>query len=127
MRKRIAEIAEPELIALLRRGLEGEADRVWFRAGCAPLATGHGWARKLPFRQLLAEDVEAVAGILLAQSFVPERLAADPTDAAHELPLLCELRGEALLEARFALQEGALVVVVEIARPLELTAGLDSF
>src|SRR4029453_6187992 len=103
-------------LGLLRQGLQEEADRIWFRAGCAPLAVGHGFARKLAFRQLAPEDVAAVAELLLRESYVPECLAEDPADAGHELPVLCELPGEAILETRIGREEGGLVVMVEIAR-----------
>ena len=53
-------IGEPEVRGLLVEGLESEADRVWFRPGSAPLAVGHGFTRKLAFRQLAADDVEAI-------------------------------------------------------------------
>jgi hypothetical protein len=120
-------IAEAEVLELLREGLESEADRVWFRPGCAPLAVGHGFARKLTFRQLAGDDVDAVALLLLLQGYVPESLSDDPVDAAHGLPLLCELPGQAILEARLAREEGELVVMVEIARPLEFPAELEFF
>lgn len=120
-------IAEAEVLELLRQGLQGEADRVWFRAGCAPLAVGHGFAKPLRFRQLAAEDVDAVAELLLLQGYVPESLCEDRCDAAHALALLCELPGEAILESRLLREEDALVVVVEIARPLEFPAELEIF
>jgi hypothetical protein len=122
-----ARIDESELMALVREGIDWDADRLWFRAGCLPLATGHGWAEPLPYRQLAADDVEAVAGHLLRGGFVPERLAGDRTDAAHELPLLTELPGEALLETRIARDGAELVVLVEIARPLPRGDALGSF
>lgn len=111
-------IDEPDLMTLVREGLVREADRLWFRAGCLPLASGHGWAEPLPYRQLAADDVEAVAGLLLQHGFVPERLAEHPADAAHALPLVAELPGEAVLETRLARDGADLVVLVEIARPL---------
>jgi hypothetical protein len=127
MPKRLARIEEREVLGLLREGLAQEADRIWFRPGCAPVAVGHGFARKLAFRQLAAEDVGVVAELLLRESYVPERLAEDPTDAAHELPVLCELRGEAILETRLAREEAGLVVMVEIARPIEFPEELEIF
>jgi hypothetical protein len=127
MPERLARIEEREVLGLLREGLAQEADRIWFRPGCAPLAVGHGFARKLRFRQLLSEDVGAVAELLLRESYVPERLADDPADVAHELAVLCELRGEAILETRLAREEGGLVVMVEIARPLEFPEELEFF
>jgi hypothetical protein len=120
-------IGEDEVLGLLREGLDHEADRVWFRVGCAPLAVGHGFARKLPYRQLAAEDVAAVAELMLYQGYVPDRVAEDPADAAHELAVLCELPGEAILETRLAREEGQLVVMVEIARPLEFPEELELF
>jgi hypothetical protein len=120
-------IAETEVLELLREGVAHEADRIWFRAGCAPLAVGHGFARKLPFRQLAAEDVAAVAELMLRQGYVPDCVAEDPVDAAHELPVLCELAGEAILETRLGSEEGGLVVMVEIARPLEFPEELEIF
>lgn len=120
-------IGEAEVLELLRQGLYGEADRVWFRPGCAPLAVGHGFARPLRFRQLAAEDVDAVAELLLLQGYVPETLSEDRSDAAHAIPLLCELPGEAILESRLLREGDALVVIVEIARPLEFPAELELF
>jgi hypothetical protein len=120
-------IGEGEVLELLREGLESEADRVWFRPGCAPLAVGHGFARKLAFRQLAADDVDAVAELLLAQGYVPESLSEDRADAAHALALLCELPGQAILETRLAREGAELVVMVEIARPLEFPAELEFF
>jgi hypothetical protein len=120
-------IGEDDVLGLLREGLANEADRVWFRVGCAPLAVGHGFVRKLPFRQLAAEDVAAVAELMLYQGYVPDCVAEDPTDAAHELLVLCELPGEAILETRLAREDGDLVVMVEIARPLEFPEELEFF
>ena len=120
-------IGEDDVLGLLREGLANEADRVWFRVGCAPLAVGHGFVRSLPFRQLAAEDVAAVAELLLFQGYVPDCVAEDPADAAHALPLLCELPGEAILETRLAREDGDLVVMVEIARPLEFPEELEFF
>ncbi len=120
-------IGEPEVRGLLVEGLESEADRVWFRPGSAPLAVGHGFTRKLAFRQLAADDVEAIAELLLLEGYVPESLAEDAADAAHGLPLLCELPGQAILETRLARDGDDLVVMVEIARPLEFPAELDFF
>jgi hypothetical protein len=120
-------IGEPEVRELLVEGLESEADRVWFRPGCAPLAVGHGFTRKLAFRQLAAEDVEAVAELLLLEGYVPEALADDAADAAHGLPLLCELPGQAILETRLTRDGDDLVVMVEIARPIEFPAELEFF
>jgi hypothetical protein len=120
-------IGEDEVLGLLREGLDHAADRVWFRVGCAPLAVGHGFARKLPFRQLAAEDVAAVAELFLFQGYVPDCVAEDPVDAAHELPVLCELPGEAILETHLAREDGDLVVMVEIARPLEFPEELEFF
>jgi hypothetical protein len=120
-------IGEDDVLGLLREGLDHEADRVWFRVGCVPLAVGHGFARKLPYRQLAAEDVAAVAELMLYQGYVPDRVALDPADAAHELHVLCELPGEAILETRLAREEGELVVMVEIARPLEFPEELELF
>jgi hypothetical protein len=122
-----ARIDESELMALVREGIDWDADRLWFRAGCLPLATGHGWAEPLPYRRLAADDVEAVAGHLLRGGFVPDRLAGDRTDAAHALPLLTELPGEALLETRIERDGAALVVLVEIARPLPRADAMESF
>jgi hypothetical protein len=127
MQEAAARIDEPELMALVREGIGWDADRLSFRAGCMPLASGHGWAEPLPFRQLAADDVEVVAGVLLREGFVPQRLADDPADAAHPLPLLAELPGEALLETRL-LRDGAdLVVLVEIARPLSRPDAIEFF
>lgn len=123
----LARIGESEVLLLLRQGLDGAADRIWFRSGCAPLAIGHGFVRKLAFRQLAADDVSAVAELLLLQGYVPDALLEDPVDAAHEIPLLCELRGEAILETRLMSHEGELAVLVEIARPLEFPGELDFF
>ena len=120
-------IGEQDVLGLLREGLANQADRVWFRAGCAPLAVGHGFARALAFRQLAAEDVAVVAELMLFQGYVPDCVAEDPVDAAHELPVLCELPGEAILETRLAREDGELVVMVEIARPLEFPEELEFF
>jgi|GEM_PF-6078676 len=111
-------IDEPDFVALVREGLAREADRLWFRAGCLPLASGHGWAEPLPYRQLAADDLDALARVVLRQGFVPSRLADDVTDAAHALPLVAELPGEALLETRLVRDDGDLVILIEIARPL---------
>ncbi len=121
----LARIGEVEVLGLLREGLREEADRIWFRAGCAPLAVGHGFARPLAFRQLAAEDIAAVAELLLRESYVPECLAADPAEAGHELPVLCELPGEAILETRMGREDEGLVVMVEIARPLAFPDELE--
>src|SRR5262245_29813068 len=86
----LARMSESEVLSVLRAGLDGDADRVWFRPGCAPLAVGHGFVRTLAFRQLAGEDVDAVAELLLGQSYVPEALLDDGCDAAHELPILAE-------------------------------------
>ena len=123
----LARIGEDEVLELLQAGLDQQADRVWFRPGCAPLAVGHGFARKLAFRQLAADDVAAVAELLLLQGYVPDSLLEDPVDAAHEIPMLCELPGQAILETRLACEGGELVVMVEIARPLEFPAELEFF
>ena len=123
----LARIGENEVLGLLQEGLDHEADRVWFRPGCAPLAVGHGFVRTLAFRQLAADDVEAVAELLLLQGYVPEALLEDPVDAAHAIPMLCELPGQAILETRLAREDGELVVMVEIARPLEFPAELEFF
>jgi hypothetical protein len=120
-------IAESEVLGLLREGLEGEADRIWFRSGHAPLAIGHGFIRKLAFRSLAADDVAAVAELMLLQGYVPAALCDDPTDAAHEIPMLCELPGQAILETRLVTEGTELAVLVEIARPLEFPAELDFF
>jgi hypothetical protein len=125
MRRTPSRIGEADVLGLLREGLQDEADRIWFRAGCAPLAVGHGFARALAFRQLAADDVAAVAELLLRESYVPERLADDPSEAGHELPVLCELPGEAILETRIAREDGSLVVMVEIARPLVFPEELE--
>jgi hypothetical protein len=125
MRGTPSRIGEADVLGLLREGLRDEADRIWFRAGCAPLAVGHGFARSLAFRQLAADDVAAVAELLLRESYVPERLADDPSDAGHELAVLCELPGEAILETRIAREDGSLVVMVEIARPLVFPEELE--
>lgn len=127
MRAMLERIGEDDVLDLLREGLANEADRVWFRAGCAPLAVGHGFARKLPFRQLAAEDVAAVAELMLYQGYVPDCIAEDPADAAHALPVLCELPGEAILETRLVREDEGLVVMVEIARPLEFPEELEFF
>jgi hypothetical protein len=118
-------IGEADVLGLLREGLRDEADRIWFRAGCAPLAVGHGFARALAFRQLAADDVAAVAELMLRGSYVPQRLADASADAGHELPVLCELPGEAILETRIAREDGGLVVMVEIARPLVFPEELE--
>jgi hypothetical protein len=123
----VERMGEQELLELLREGVAHQADRVWFRVGCAPLAVGHGFVRKLPFRQLAAEDVDTVAEILLREGYVPQCLADDPTDAAHALPLLGELPGEAILDTRLGRDEDGLVVMVEIARPLEFPEEIDFF
>ena len=120
-------IAESEVLGLLREGLEGEADRIWFRSGHAPLAIGHGFIRKLAFRSLAADDVAAVAELMLLQGYVPDALCDDPTDAAHEIPMLCELPGQAILETRLVTEGTELAVLVEIARPLEFPSELDFF
>jgi len=120
-------IAESEVLGLLREGLEGEADRIWFRSGHAPLAIGHGFIRKLAFRSLAADDVAAVAELMLLQGYVPAALCDDPTDAAHEIPMLCELPGQAILETRLVTEGTELAVLVEIARPLEFPAEIDFF
>jgi hypothetical protein len=123
----VARIDEPELMALVREGIEWDADRLWFRPGCLPLASGHGWAEPLPYRQLAAEDVEAVAGLLLREGSVPARLCDDRADAAHALPLLTELPGEAVLETSIAREGAGLVVLVEIARPLPRAEAVEFF
>jgi hypothetical protein len=123
----LGRIAEEEVLGLLQEGLESEADRVWFRPGCAPLAVGHGFVRTLAFRQLGADDVAAVAELLLLQGYVPEALSENPVDAAHPIPMLCELPGQAILETRLSCEDGDLVVMVEIARALEFPAELDFF
>jgi hypothetical protein len=125
MAEALGRLGEGELMALLREGLRGGADTVYFRAGCAPLAAGHGFASKLSFRQLAAEDVEAVAAALLLRCHVPERAAVDPADVAHALAVLCELPGEALLETRVARDGSDLVVAVDLARPLGAAAEAD--
>jgi hypothetical protein len=125
--RKAARIDEPELMALLRESIGWDADRLWFRAGCLPLASGHGWAEPLPYRQLAADDIEAVAGLLLHHGFVPERLAEHPADAAHALPLLAELPGEAVLETRLARDGADLVVLVEIARPLPRAEAIEFY
>jgi hypothetical protein len=120
-------IGESEVLGLLREGLEGEADRIWFRSGSAPLAVGHGFIRKLAFRSLASDDVAAIAELMLLQGYVPESLCDDPTDAAHEIPMLCELPGQAILETRLLTEGEELAVVVEIARPLQFPSEIDFF
>jgi hypothetical protein len=127
MAEALTRIGEDEVLGLLREGLANQADRIWFRPGCAPLAVGHGFARKLPFRQLAEEDVAAVAELMVWQGYVPECVAEDPVDAAHELPVLCELPGEAILETHLGREDGGLVVMVEIARPLEFPEEIEFF
>ena len=122
----LGRMSEAEVLSVLQAGLENDADRVWFRPSCAPLAVGHGFARKLAFRQLAGEDVDAVAELLLREGYVPEALHGDACDAAHELPILCELPGRAILETRILRDaSGELVVMVEIARALELGDEID--
>lgn len=123
----VLRIDEPELMALVREGIGWDADRLWFRAGCQPLASGHGWAEPLPYRQLAADDIEAVAGLLLQGGFVPDRLFDHPADAAHALPLLAELPGEAVLETQLARDGADLVVLVEIARALPRAEAIEFF
>ena len=123
----LARIDEPELMALVREGIEWDADRLWFRAGCLPLASGHGWSEPLQYRQLAADDVVAVARLLLHHGYVPERLAEDPADAAHALPLVAELPGEALLETWLSRDGADLVVLVEIARPLPRAEAIEFY
>jgi hypothetical protein len=125
--REVARIDEPELMALVREGIGWDADRLWFRAGCLPLASGHGWAEPLPYRQLAADDVEAVAGLLLQHGFVPERLSEHRADAGHALPLVAELPGEAVLETRLARYGADLVVLVEIARPLPRAEAIEFY
>jgi hypothetical protein len=120
-------IAESEVLGLLREGLEGEADRIWFRSGHAPLAVGHGFIRKLAFRSLASDDVAAVAELMLLSGYVPEAICEDPTDAAHEIPMLCELPGQAILETKLLTEGTELAVVVEIARPLQFPGEVDFF
>lgn len=111
-------IEEGELIALLREGLTDGADTVHFRPGCAPMGTGHGFARRLGSRQMAADDLLSITEILLRRCYVPEAVSDDDCDAAHELGLLCELRDEALLVPHLGRDRHGLFIVVELARPL---------
>jgi hypothetical protein len=111
-------IDEGELIQLFREGLDGGVDRVHFRAGSAPLGTGHGIATQLGSRQLAADDVLSIAEILLRRTYVPESLSDSTCDAATELHLLCELHEEALLVPQMGRDDRGLFIVVELARPL---------
>ena len=111
-------IDETTLLGAIRLGISSGADQIHFRAGCLPLYTWHDDARQLHYRQLTAEDTERIAGMLLERALVPERVCADPADAAHALELFFELPGEELLEVNVARERSALSVAVEIVRPL---------
>lgn len=118
MEKALRAIEEGELIGWLHEGLDAGVDQVHLRAGCAPLGTGHGGARRLGTRPLVDEDLLAVTEILLRRCYVPESVAEDRCDAAHELAMLCELRDRALVVPFLGRDDRGLFVVLELARPL---------
>ncbi len=111
-------IDDATLLRMVRYALATGGDRLCFRPGRRPAQEGLGGGRELRHRQLTGCDTSAVADSLLRRVRVSERLRSSGVDAACSLPLLVELPGEALLEARFAPAPGGLEITLDVIRPL---------
>jgi hypothetical protein len=126
MDARLEPLDEGTLLQLLRAACRKGAFRVHLRAGFRPLGLGPRGALELPFRQLARDDTAAAADVFLTRARVPDRLAADPSEGAAELPLWWEDPGRALFEARFAPDGAAgFAVVVEVVRAAQAFESIE--
>jgi hypothetical protein len=106
------------LLRLLRFGLAEGATGIRFQVGNPPRLTVDAESKRLRFRQLAREDLDAIVRLFFEQARVPDRLSAEPGDGAQELYFYYELPGEGLFEVDVTREASGLAVSVEIIRPL---------
>ncbi|MFP8874382.1 MAG: PilT/PilU family type 4a pilus ATPase [Myxococcota bacterium] len=75
-----------KLQRLLRLGLEKGASDIHLQVGCPPLYRFHGTLVELRYRELTAEDTEAIAQYLMEASTGRSEMSFDEIDLAFELP-----------------------------------------
>jgi hypothetical protein len=125
--EQLHEVDDTTLIRMVRYALRTGGDQLRFRPGRRPEQIGIGGDRELNFRQLTGCDTSAISRLLLDRVRVSERLRAGPPEAGCSLPVLVELRGEALLEARFASVPGGIQVALDLIRALPDPLEVDLF
>jgi hypothetical protein len=118
-------LSDATLWRMLRFALHAGAERVHLRPGHPPLLVGPGDARPVRFRQLAVDDTAAAASHLLARSRLAAHRAREGARGATQLPLLVELPGQALFDARISRDRAGLAIAIDVLRPLHGPVDLE--